>query len=103
MDATLDVEMEGGNLIVRGNAAGRTGGGLNLVGSRLVAWGNVSIQGNEVAGEGAHPNTPELSTHTPVKHLLEAGRACASHLIHQMNAQSFHPIPHPRLLDSLVL
>ena len=52
-----------GNLIVRGNAAAMSivrgnaaaGGGLNLVGSRLVAWGNVSIQGNEVAGGGARP------------------------------------------------
>jgi len=103
VDATLEVEREGGNLIVRGNAAGRTGGGLNLVGSRLVAWGNVSIQGNEVAGEGAHPNTPKLSTHIPVKYLLEPGRACPLHLIHRMNAYLFHPTPHPLQLGSLVL
>jgi hypothetical protein len=102
LDATLEVERESGNLIVRGNAAGITGGGLNLVGSRLVAWGNVSIQGNEVAGEGAQPHTPKLSTHSPVKYVLEPGRAAASHLIHRFNAQFFHPTLHPLLLRSLV-
>ena len=82
LDATLEVEREWGNLVVRGNAAGRSGGGLDLVGSRLVAWGNVSIEGNEVAGEGAQPRTPKISSHAPEKYLLEPGRASASHLIH---------------------
>ena len=82
LDATLEVEREWGNLIVRGNAAGRSGGGLDLAGSRLVAWGNVSIQGNEVTGEGAQPHTPKPSTHAPEKYLLEPGRASASHLMH---------------------
>ena len=102
LDATLEVERESGNLIVRGNAAGITGGGLNLVGSRLVAWGNVSIQGNEVAGEGAQPHTPKLSTHAPVKHVLEPDRASASHFIHRFNARFFHPTPHLLRLRSLV-
>jgi len=102
VDATLEVERGRGNLIIWGNAAGRAGGGLNLVGSRLVAWGNVSIQGNEVAGEGAHPNTPKLPTHNPVKVLLDLDRVCASHLIHRMNIQFCNPTPNPLLLGFLV-